>query len=250
MHGDEDPTLLLDAGTGVRRAAELFEDRPFKGTILFGHLHWDHTQGLPFFKPGDTDESVVNVLMPEQGNAMEVLARFMSPPHFPIGPDGLRGTWTFSGLEPGEHEIEGFTVVAEDIPHKGGRAFGYRISDETGSFAYLSDHGPSADAPGPRGQGEFHEAARRIAHGVDVLIHDSQHTSAEFPSRAFLGHSAIDYAVGLADICEVKELLLFHHDPTRTDDQLDEIVAGFAGHRPLVRAAAEGDVIELPLTEV
>jgi phosphoribosyl 1,2-cyclic phosphodiesterase len=248
-HDGEDPALLLDAGTGIRKAARLFEDRPFRGTILFGHLHWDHTQGLPFFSPGDSDDAIVNVLIPEQGDTLGVLSRFMSPPHFPISPDGLRGRWSFAGLEPGDHEIEGFSVIAIDIPHKGGRAFGYRISDDTGSFAYLSDHGPSAEAPGPQGQGEFHQAAQDLARGVDVLIHDSQHTATEFPARAFLGHSAIDYAVGLAEVCKVKRLVLFHHDPTRTDDQLDEIVAHYKGHRPPVSAAAEGDVIDLPLHE-
>ncbi|MCA1706500.1 MAG: MBL fold metallo-hydrolase [Actinobacteria bacterium] len=176
-HDGEDPTLILDAGTGIRRASALFHGRPFRGTLLFGHLHWDHTQGLPFFSAGDNDGARVHALIPEQGDAQEVFARFMSPPHFPIGPDRLRGEWKWDGIDPGVHQIERFEVLAEEIPHKGGRAFGYRISDGTGSIAYLSDHGPVSHAVGPHGQGDFHEAARKICDGADILIHDSQHTS-------------------------------------------------------------------------
>src|SRR5579864_1962691 len=123
------PTLILDAGTGIRRVGALLGGRPFEGTILFGHLHWDHTQGLPFFAAADRPDARVDVLIPAQGDAGRVLARAMSPPHFPIGPDELRGNWRFDGLEPGDHHIEGFSVVAHEIPHKGGRTYGYRISD-------------------------------------------------------------------------------------------------------------------------
>lgn len=61
-----DPTLLLDAGTGMTRVTGLLGGRPYKGTILLGHLHWDHTQGLPFFQSGDHDEALVRLLLPAQ----------------------------------------------------------------------------------------------------------------------------------------------------------------------------------------
>ena len=49
-HDDRDgPSLILDAGTGIRRATELLRGRPFDGTVLLSHLHWDHVHGLPFF---------------------------------------------------------------------------------------------------------------------------------------------------------------------------------------------------------
>ena len=91
------PTLILDAGTGVRRVTALLAGQPFTGTILLTHLHWDHVQGLPFFRAGDRDDARVTLLLPDQQDgtgAEEVLARAMSPPHFPIRPSELRGRWS------------------------------------------------------------------------------------------------------------------------------------------------------------
>ncbi|MEW6474522.1 MAG: MBL fold metallo-hydrolase [Actinomycetota bacterium] len=246
-HDGEPPTLLLDAGTGIRRVPELLDGEPFRGTILLGHLHWDHTQGLPFFTAGDRPDARVEVLMPEQGDALAVLARMIAPPFFPVDPTGLRGDWRFAGLAPGVHVIEGFTVLALEIPHKGGRTFGYRVSDGSGSLAYLSDHGPVALGDGPDGFGPYHPDAVALADGVDVLFHDAQYTAAEWAARAGFGHSAVDYAVGLAQRAAARRLMLFHHDPARTDHEINELVAALADEgAPLpVEAAAEGTVLTL-----
>ncbi len=225
-HDGRSPSLLLDAGTGIRRATHLLDGAPFLGTILLSHLHWDHTQGLPFFAAGDRDDAVVDLCMPAQGDAVAVLARAMSPPHFPIPPGGLRGRWRFSGLEEGVHEVGGFLVTAREIPHKGGRTFGYRVEDGRSALAYLSDHGPVSLGPGPLGHGPYHEAAVGLAAGVDLLIHDAQHTAEEFAAVSGFGHSTVDYAVGLAAHASARRLALFHHAPSRTDDAMDHIAAG------------------------
>jgi len=245
--GEEAPRLVLDAGTGLQRLSRLLAGQAFRGTILLGHLHWDHTHGLPFFPAGDRPDSRVEVLLPAQGpEALGLLARAMSPPHFPIRPDELRGDWRFASLEQGPHVIEGFGALALDIPHKGGRTFGFRVTDPSGaSVAYLSDHSPTSLGGGPAGLGVYHDAARALVDGVDLLIHDAQYTAAELPARIHFGHSAIEYAVGLADACGVGRLLLFHHDPSRTDDDLDAIVAAQAQAPLPVSAAAEGAVLEV-----
>lgn len=244
-HGDEPPRLVLDAGTGLQRLAGQFNGHAFRGTIILGHLHWDHTHGIPFFRAGDHPDAKVEVLIPAQGDAEEVLARAISPPHFPVRPSQLRGDWVFGGLEPGEYELEGFRVLAREIPHKGGRTFGFRVSDGSSSIAYLSDHGPIAVGPGPDGLGEYHEAARALIDGVDVLVHDAQHTTEEFHRLSHFGHSPIEYAVSLGEACRVGRVLLYHHDPSRTDDDLDAIVAQYADRKVEVEAAREGSVFDL-----
>jgi phosphoribosyl 1,2-cyclic phosphodiesterase len=247
---DEEPRLVLDAGTGLQRLSRVLGGQAFRGTILLGHLHWDHTHGLPFFSAGDRPDSHVTVLVPAQeSGALVLLERVMSPPHFPIGPSELRGSWEFDDLNDGSHDVEGFRVLALEIPHKGGRTFGYRITDSRGaSMAYLSDHGPISLGPGPCGHGEYHAAARELVDGVDVLVHDAQYTAAEFEARRGFGHSTVDYAVGLATECHVGSLLLFHHDPPRTDDELDAVVAGFASAPVRVAAAREGAVVMVART--
>ena len=244
-HDGQRPTLVLDAGTGLRLVTSLLDGAPFQGSILLGHLHWDHTQGLPFFGGGDAVGSRVDVYVPAQGDSETVLSRFMSPPHFPITPSELRGSWSFIALEEGENRIEGFTVTAREIPHKGGRTFGYRVSDGTATLAYLSDHCPTRVGPGPEGLGEYHEAALALTRGCDLLIHDAQYTDAELPGRADFGHSAMGYAIGLAEEAGAGRLLLYHHDPPRTDDQLDDLLASFQDRPVVVDAAREGMILDL-----
>ena len=245
-HGDDDPHLVLDGGTGLRRLTSFLNGRTFQGTVLVGHLHWDHTHGLPFFRAGDQPDARVRVLIPSQGDAAEVMARAVSPPHFPVRLEELRGDWSVANLEPGTFEAEGFTVTALDIPHKLSRTFGFRVSDGTSTIAYLSDHWPTSVGPGADGLGEYHDNALALADDADLLIHDAQYTLEEFPARADFGHSAIEYAIGLGRKAGSKSVMLYHHDPDRTDDDLDNIVASLNGTKPKVVAAAEGSVIELP----
>jgi phosphoribosyl 1,2-cyclic phosphodiesterase len=245
-HDGAAPSLVLDAGTGIRELGSFLGSKPFDGSILLGHLHWDHTQGIPFFRPGDDPDSRVDVYQPSQGDPEALLEKPMSPPNFPITPGELRGNWSFIALEEGESEIDGFTVLAREIPHKGGRTFGFRVSDGRCSVAYLSDHCPTALGPGSDGLGEQHPAAKALVADCDILFHDAQYTDEELPSRASFGHSSCGYAVGLAEACGVKKLLLFHHDPPRTDDEVDAIVGGYQGRDVLVEGAKQGMVIDLP----
>jgi phosphoribosyl 1,2-cyclic phosphodiesterase len=240
------PTLVLDGGTGLRRLTTVLDGAPFRGTVLIGHLHWDHTHGLPFFRAGDQPDARVRVLIPEQGDASEVMARAVSPPHFPLRLEDLRGEWSVGSIDEGTYEVEGFTVLAREIPHKMSRTFGFRITDGTATIAYLSDHAPANEGPGPHGFGPYHEAARALCDGVDLVIHDAQYTAEEFPLRKDFGHSAIDYAIGLAKESSARALMLFHHDPDRTDDQIDAILAAQRNGSIAIDAAVEGSVVDLP----
>jgi ribonuclease BN (tRNA processing enzyme) len=257
------PVLILDAGTGLRRVTPLLEGRPFEGTLLLTHLHWDHVHGLPFFQAGDRDDARVTLLLPDQESgesAARVLARGMSPPHFPIGPDGLRGDWRFGVLPPGQLKAEGFTVEAREVPHKGGRTYGYRVSDGHSVLTYIPDHCPIDLGPGPDGLGEYHAAALDLAAGTDLLIHDAFWLAGETAPEASFGHAAAQYAARLGMRAGARRVALAHHKPDRTDDELDEVAGRFAAGgpgapgspgapgvpgRPEIFVAAEGGILEL-----
>jgi ribonuclease BN (tRNA processing enzyme) len=246
-HAGEPPALVLDAGTGLQQLPPGPAGRAFRGTLLLSHLHWDHTHGMPFFRSGTLPGHRVDVYLPEQGaDPEELLARAISPPHFPIRPKQLGDGWTFNALEPGHHQFEGFAVHALEIPHKGGRTFGYRVSNRSAALAYLPDHSPVSLGPGPDGTGVFHDAALALAGGADLLVHDCQHTAAELPRLGFLGHSAVEYAVALAQRAGARQLALFHHDPWRTDAQIDAFVAKYATASVRVFAAHDGMIVDLP----
>jgi len=189
--------LLLDAGTGMQAVSPLV-DGAYDGSVLLGHLHWDHTHGMPFFAAGGRPGHRVRVLMPRQGDSGEaLLQRCLSPPNFPIVPSELGRGWSFEDLDEGGFQLEGFDVLAREIPHKGGRTYGYRVSADGGSLAYLSDHSPTSVGLGPDGLGERHPAALELAAGVDVLIHDAQHRREEFPGVGYLGHASVDLRGGV-----------------------------------------------------
>jgi phosphoribosyl 1,2-cyclic phosphodiesterase len=251
----EPPSLVLDAGTGVRRLGARMGGAPFRGALLLTHLHWDHTHGLPFARALDHPDATVDLWLPAQqadagaGLAADaVLARAMGPPHFPIAPSGLRGAWTFGSLEPGTRRFGALEVTAIEIPHKGGRTYGYRVTDGRATITYMPDHGPVALGPGDDGMGERHEAALALADGVDALVHDAQYTGDEFAARANFGHSTVDYAVDLGVRAGARRAVLFHHEPDRTDDDLDAIVARLRdahGERIEILAAREDLVLTL-----
>ncbi len=244
----EAPDLILDAGTGLRAVTGLLQERPFEGIVLLSHLHWDHIQGLPFFAGADREGSTVSLLMPDQQDgvqAEQVLAGWMSPPFFPIEPSQLRGNWEFDTVSPGERHCGAYTILAREVPHKGGRTFGYRISDGSATVAYIPDHCPTSMGRGPDGLGEYHAAVLELAEGADLLVHDAHLIGGEELAReSFLGHACAEYAAALGRRAGARTVLLFHHHPERTDEQLDELRRQLQDS-PQVRPATQGEVIRV-----
>jgi phosphoribosyl 1,2-cyclic phosphodiesterase len=223
------PTLVLDAGTGLRSLTGMLDGAAFDGSILLSHLHWDHMQGLPFFAAGDRDASRVDLYLPAQDgrSGRDLLAQAFSPPAFPITPEGLKGRWTEHALEPGSQQVEGFDVLAVEVAHKGGRTYGYRVSDASGSVAYVPDHAPAAG---------MSDDLLSLLEGVDVLMHDAQFLEGERPVAVDYGHATVEDCVRLATEARVGTLVLFHHSPARTDDALDalaEVAIELAGDLPV-----------------
>jgi phosphoribosyl 1,2-cyclic phosphodiesterase len=176
---------------------------------------------------------------------VELLSRMMSPPFFPIGPSQLRGDWDFGYVADGAFEAEGFSVVARDVPHKGGHTVGYRVSDGRTCLAYLPDHCPTALGSGPEEVGEYHETALELACGVDLLIHDSHLRAEEVEAEGSFGHAAAEYAVRLGELAGARQVALFHHRPERTDAEVERTVARFANRSLSVAAAEEGTTVAL-----
>jgi len=239
--GYEAPTLLLDAGSGLSSVSRVLDGAAYRGDILLTHLHWDHVQGLPFFRAGDRDDAEVRLMLPAQceaspdrpGSAAELLARAMSPPHFPIGPDGLRGNWTFDAIDAGSFTAGGCTVTAVEVPHKGGRTFGFRIEADGASLAYLPDHHPALSyAPG-----------LKLAQGVDVLCHGGMFADSERAIAHAYGHATLGETHRLAREAGVGRLVLIHHAPSRTDDEVDVLARQLPTDQLPVEIGREGDVV-------
>lgn len=237
-HGsDEVPTMVLDAGTGLRSLGSLLGGSAYRGSILLSHLHWDHVQGLPFCPAVDREDSRVDLYLPTQAarSGRDLLAQLMGPPAFPITPDGLGGEWTFNAVPPTPFTADDFEVVPVDVAHKGGRTYGYRVTSGGVSVGYLPDHSPAAGVSA---------RALEVLAGVDLLIHDAQFVESERARAIDYSHATIADAVALAQQVGAASLALFHHGPHRTDDALDLIGEAVVADIPVV-VARQGMTVNL-----
>ncbi len=240
--------LVLDAGTGIRElGAQLETEREVH--LLLTHLHMDHVEGFPFFSLLWTAGAEVHVWGPPSPmlSLKERLARYMSPPLFPIDVHDVPCSATFHDLPTQAWTIGSATVFAQPIEHPG-PTVGFRIEENGRTFAYMPDHEPAA-------LGDFRNESAdwidgyAIAEDADVLLHDSQYTEEEYASRRGWGHSSFADAVAYAQITGAKQLLMFHHDPTHNDDELEVMerdaaaVWGTNGTSP--KLAATGMSIDL-----
>ena len=220
--------LFLDIGTGARdMGAHLPHDGTFRGICLLSHLHWDHTQGLPFFTPLHCVGAALEVYAPAQDDGRpvtEVINEVIRPPLFPVAVDQLPGSVTFHDTGDSEFDLGDIHVTARMIPHAG-PTLGFRLEWEGHTVAYLSDVQQPAEGM------EVDDATHTLADGVDLLIHDSQFTADEFALKSTWGHCTMNYALVVAEQCRVKRVALTHHDPSRTDRALDSM-------RTLVAASA------------
>ena len=213
------PEIVLDAGTGLRNLAARCDGHPFVGTLLLTHLHWDHVQGLPFFPPADRVDAQVEVFLPAQGDreGADLLGQLMSPPAFPITPGELRGAWSFDAVDSGPLAPHlGASVRAVDVTHKGGRTYGYVLAFEGRRVAYLPDHAPAL--------GVSEELVDELR-GVDLLVHGGQMVERERAFADAYGHATVGDALRLAEQVGAGSLVLTHHSPGRTDEQLDELAS-------------------------
>ena len=237
--------VIFDLGTGLRYFGQAQPtDGSFRGTCLLTHFHWDHTQGLPFFTPILKAGSELDIYAPAQDDGRtvrEVFVASIKPPLFPIPLDLFPGTIRFHDVSDTEFDVGEIHVTARTIPHVGATV-GYRIDWHGLSVAYISDHQQPYD-----GSYSASPGALDLARGVGLLIHDSQYSEAEFEVKSTWGHCTPQYALWLAKHAGVKKLALYHHDPMRSDAELEASAArlrvdGERGGVDVV-AAAEGLVI-------
>ena len=240
--------LILDAGSGIRALGEELvrtkAGEPIEATLLLSHTHWDHIQGLPFFSPGYPLQNHIEVFG-ACGRALHLqraLANQMSPYHFPVGLEQMRGLSLVDELSPEVTELGNFLIRTTPLNHPGGCA-GFRIEGAAGKFAYLPDHEPYQK--GSAQNGTLIEFLRDL----EILILDTQYTTNEYAERVGWGHGCLANSVELAIEAGVRRLFLFHHDPSHNDQQIDQMVesarALASGSSLTINAASENEPISL-----
>ena len=254
----ESGLVILDAGSGLRPLGHelmIRRDRPITADILISHTHWDHIQGLPFFKPLSAAGNEFCIYGAAQNGVAleEILRRQMDPMVFPVPLTAVAARVRVTEIEPGEFGLGDFVVGAFRLRHPG-TTYGYRLRPAAGgaAVAYVTDNelGPGGDYPVPS---DWRRRLTTFLGDTDTLIHDAMYSEQIIGARRGWGHSTPREAVELAAEAGCRRLILFHHEPEHDDAAVDRMLeetrrfaAGLAP-RLEVYAAAEG--VELTLDE-
>ena len=263
----EDGTLLiLDCGTGAHQLSRQLAGLGIvRAHVLIGHTHSDHIQGLPFFVPTFLLGSHLTIYGPAgiDRSFPRAISGQMDYAYFPVPITHVDADLHFQELGEEEFTVGNVTVQTQYLNHTA-PCLGYRITAGGRVLVYATDHEPNAEnlwrsdrAPRDYTPGAMlHAGDARHAEflrDADLVIHDAQYLASEYPQKVRWGHSTVEYAVDVAMAARAKRLVLFHHDPLRTDAALDRLLAhateraAAAGSSLEVLAAAEG--MELRLAE-
>jgi len=252
----EDGALLIfDAGTGLRALGQalLAHPGPVRAHLFLSHTHWDHIQGLPFFPPAYIAGTELTILGPGHGRLTleKIVTGQMRRPYFPLPMHAMAAKITFVQLGEGSMvELPNGVTVESGVVNHPGCTLGYRLTVNGTVLTYTTDNEPFGDVAASQhlAQPSHHVA---LARDADLLIQDAQYTPEEYhQSRVGWGHSTYLDALHIAQQAHAKRLVLFHHDPSHTDAEVDRIVAqcqAAIAQRGLTiecLSAAEGHVLE------
>jgi phosphoribosyl 1,2-cyclic phosphodiesterase len=242
---------ILDAGSGLRPLGHSLMTRrgeQLTADILLSHTHWDHIQGLPFFKPLSASGNRFCVYGAAQEGVplQEILRRQMDPMVFPVPLEALAARIEVQEIVEGEVALRDFRVRAFRLRHPG-TTFGYRMAPLDGGreIAYLTDNELGAGGTYPV-SGDWRERLVQFLAGTDTLIHDAMYADQFIQFRAGWGHSTPRQAVDLAAEAGCARLILFHHEPEHDDDAVDALLADARRHARdvapelVIEAAVEG----------
>jgi phosphoribosyl 1,2-cyclic phosphodiesterase len=217
VRDDTDALLVLDAGTGLRElGVQLAQNgnAPVSLDLFISHLHWDHIQGIPFFRPAYDPRTALRVHAPRHQRPLkDLLGLGMDDPFFPVDLEAVPAKLEIDELgERTERRVGPFRVRAASLFHPA-PAFAYRVEADGRALVYATDtEDPFSGRENP---------VVELAQGADVLIHDAQYVNGDY--KKGWGHSTAESAVDVALRAGAKKLVLYHHDPDRTDDALDKI---------------------------
>ena len=216
-----DEYIVFDAGTGIREFGNYLIrlGLPVRLHLLITHAHWDHIQGLPFFRPAYLAQNTLEIYGPNQPEMKfeKVIADQMKNTYFPVPLETMQAQINFHTLNDGDYDVAGHSVRTMHLNHPGS-TIGYRVTIRGKSMAYICDNEITENDPG------FRLRLQEFIRGADLVVADAQYIPSDFPEKLGWGHSLYTDVVDTALGAGIRRLVLTHHDPDRTDDALDNIV--------------------------
>jgi phosphoribosyl 1,2-cyclic phosphodiesterase len=261
---DNNELIILDAGTGIFQLSQtLLAELPVTANVLITHSHWDHIQGLPMFIPNFIPGNTLRLhgaFDPVTGKGIEhVMAVQLQYSYFPVREAEMKARMEYVTLMPDQPVQIGSATITPCLLNHPVIDFGYKIECNGKSVFFTGDHEPPYNIyqPGDEAYDEYQifvdekaQAIHKAIQGVDVLIADSSYTDAEYHSKVGWGHGTYGTSIKSAHSAGVKVLYCTHHEPTRSDDALEQVFtealkihSGIASDID-IRLAREGDVYE------
>jgi phosphoribosyl 1,2-cyclic phosphodiesterase len=261
---DDNELIIIDAGTGIFPLSQtLLAEMPVTANVLITHSHWDHIQGLPFFIPNFIPGNLLRLhgaFDPVSGKGVEqVMSVQLQYSYFPVREAEMKARIEYVTLAPEQSIQIGSAKVTPYLMNHPVIDFGYRIEANGKSVFFTGDHEPPLNIyePSEDGYDEYQsfvdeKAADilRAMQGVDVLIADCSYTEKEYPAKKGWGHGTFHTSIQYAKDAGAKVLFCTHHEPTRSDDALDEVFRQVLIDNPRqagdpdYRLAREGETFE------
>ncbi len=228
--------LILDSGTGIRLLGQELLENSTELVLLLSHNHWDHIQGFPFFAPAYQAGRQIRIIPGKTLKAEnDAILKQMSGEFFPVAPEQLPSSIRITPMTEDQWQLGDFRIKRCQLNHPGSGS-AYHISADGYSLAYVTDNELFPPEQTMTSRAQWLE----FVAGVDLLIHDGQYLESDMPHKLGWGHTLVSQAVALATEAKVKKLVIFSHDPQRTDRQLDLLAQQFSTVQPKVVMAMEG----------
>jgi len=271
---DTDRLIIIDAGSGIRELGNYMMGHdlpkgPIKTELFLSHTHWDHILGFPFFTPIYIPGTQLKVYGPAtlDGDSLEqIVGGQMTYRYFPVRVSELAAKIEYITLQEDRFDLgEGLTLITKYLNHPvlclgyrfeyGGRAFCTAYDTEPFRNLFCTDPEDSSYDEAMATEGDMvaqeqNTMVEQFFAGADLIVHDTQYTQKEYEAnKVGWGHTSMEHACAAAARVKVKSMALFHHEPLRTDDQIDEIAKIYCAPKKYgdvtIFFAEEGSEIEL-----
>ncbi|MBW2253818.1 MAG: MBL fold metallo-hydrolase [Deltaproteobacteria bacterium] len=254
VRSEGSPPLVFDCGTGALALGDKLVGEPMRELdLVFTHLHMDHLFGFPFFAPLFAPNYRVRIHVPgfSEEDARDKLGLYMNGIYHPVRMRDVPAELVFHSVQPGTaFEAGPWRLTGCTLHHPGG-AVGYRVEMDGAVLCYITDTGPFARPGEGVAAGQPPTTAEHrileFLRGADVAIYDAMYDFDEYLEKMSFGHSYPEYAVAMCEAAGIAEVVLFHHHPNATDDDLDARSATWAERAGSTRVshAREGSTVEV-----